>query len=228
VRTPQRHPPAPDTRTISGLPIRDTADGQSALQARCCLPARGKANVGAKPKAQQAGEIAKEPERRRQFSGGLGTKRVTTAAVKLTLRQLLYPLILWLYHREPVETRGEYLIPFHFLNPADGSIEIHFGRIPGWKYGSLRLQAMPPRLWVTRKDGVHFEQDFLQDASSTLELTARGYFVLHRTGQAPFVLCQYKRPCALQLACVLAHLPPEVKSRLRFPTAADFAALKTP
>lgn len=135
--------------------------------------------------------------------------------MKLTLRQLLFPLILWWYHREPTESRGKFLVPFRFFNPAEDSVEIEFGRIPGMRYGSLRLETKPPRLILSRKDGLHIEHDFMKEASSVLEIAGTGYFVLHREAQQPFVLCQCRELYAFQLVTIWSHFPPEVKPRLR-------------
>ena len=136
--------------------------------------------------------------------------------MKLTLRHIVFPLILWWYHREPRESRGRFLVPFRFINPTGDSVEIQIGRIPGWRYGSFRLEAKPPRLVVSRRDGNQWEHDFLKDSSSVFEIADGGHFVLHRDGQPPFVLCQCGDPYATQLAYVWSAMPNEVKPRLRF------------
>lgn len=136
--------------------------------------------------------------------------------MKLTLRQLLYPVIILAYRLDSKDNRGGFLVPFHHLNPTEDSLEIHFGRLIGWRYGSFRIETKTPRISLDRKDGVRWEHDLSRDTESALEITAEG-FRMHRPGQPPFVLCQYKRTYAFQIALIWSRMPAEIKTRLRFP-----------
>jgi hypothetical protein len=44
----------------------------------------------------------------------------------LTLRQLLFPLILWWYHREPKESRGKFLVPVAAGKAAEMEREVAY------------------------------------------------------------------------------------------------------
>jgi hypothetical protein len=134
--------------------------------------------------------------------------------MKLTLRQLLYPLICLAYRLDSKDKRGAFLVPFQHVDHSNDSVEVYFGRIPGWRYGSFRLESKPPRLIVSRKDGVQWEHDFLKDTTSVLEITNTA-FVLHRADQPPFVLCQCRSFYMFQLVTVWSRMPAEVKPRLR-------------
>jgi len=138
--------------------------------------------------------------------------------VKLTKRHYLFPVFLWLYYRESQETRGEYLQASGFANPTEDSVEFPLERFPGWRYGTLRLDAKPPRLTLTRKDGCCIDHDFLKDASSTVEVTKSGCFVLHREACRPFTLCSAKGYQAVQFVVVWNQLPDEIRTRIRVPT----------
>jgi hypothetical protein len=147
-------------------------------------------------------------------------KGLVVAAVRLTSRQLLFPLVLWWHYREPVEKRGEFLEAFHFYNPTEDSLELHFARSSGRKYGSLRLEAKPPRLILARKDGLRIEHDFSKDAAS-MEITKSRCLILHRENLPPFVLCRCMGHHAIQFIAVWNRLPEEIRTRLRIPSVEE-------
>ena len=80
---------------------------------------------------------------------------------KITPRHLLLPFVLFLYKREPIHSRGQYLKSFGFV-PGDeySTMTIVYGRFEGLRSGNLVFSSQEPHVIISRKDGIHISHSF--------------------------------------------------------------------
>jgi hypothetical protein len=137
--------------------------------------------------------------------------------MKLTIRHFLFPFVLWFYHREPINQRGQYLRAYQFVSDTDNAVELYLARFEGFKYGVFRFQSTAPHVTIKRKDGVFIEHDLRADAESEISIENSGMLILKRRSSEPFLICRVSVVHALQLIGVYHRLPNELKKCFKTP-----------
>ena len=159
------------------------------------------------------GQIASSPKGTQQ--------RSNYSEFRIGRRHLLLPIVLWLYRREPMESRGQFLHSFGY-ELGDRAIEIIYGRFEGFRYGHFRFSADPPHILIERADGLKVSHSFFDDSDSALEFSSEGILGVRRSGKPLLQICHPRGVDMVQLISgVLHQLPNELKKRLVLPEIAE-------
>ncbi len=140
-------------------------------------------------------------------------QRSNYSKFRIGRKHLLFPIVLWLYRREPMQSRGEFLHSFGY-ELRERTIDIIYGRFEGFRYGRFRFSADPPHILIERADGLKVSHSFFDDSESALEYR-QGLLGFRRSGEPLLPICHMRGVDMVQLIGGVFHqLPNELKKRL--------------